>query len=363
MKTFAQITFLLLLLVSCENERDYTSVTPIDKVALGKKIFFDKNLSNPIGQSCATCHDPQSGFSDLNHNTVSGGAVDGFFGNRNSPSITYSMFTPPLQYDAEGGTFFGGFFLDGRVHTLQEQAKVPLMSPREMNITNPAMLVSKLQNAVYYDLFISVYGKETDVTKIVNNVADAITAYEKSAELNSFSSKFDFYSKGQLSLTAQETRGLALFKDEDKGNCAACHIVDADEDSGKVLFTDFTYDNIGIPKNADNPFYTAPFSLNPEGLNFLDLGLGKTVGDATHNGKFKVPTLRNVAVSAPYGHNGYFKTLEEVVRFYNKRDVMFFPAAEIPATVNRKELGNLGLTDQEEKDIVAFMKTLTDGFK
>ena len=362
-KTIVGGVLFIIVLCSCENERDYLTVTPIDKIALGKKIFFDKNLSNPIGQSCASCHNPQTGFSDLNHNIVSGGAVDGLFGNRNAPNIAYVMFSPTLQYDADGGTYFGGFFLDGRVHTLQEQAKKPFMNPLEMNITHPAMLVSKLQNAAYYDLYLSVYGKESNTDKIFNNIADAITAFEKSSELNPFTSKFDYYLKDQATLTAQELRGMELFKDEKKGNCAACHIIDSDENSGKILFTDFTYDNIGVPKNPNNPFYSMPNEFNPEGASAIDLGLGKTVNDASHNGKFKVPTLRNVAISAPYTHNGYFNTLEEVMHFYNKRDVESFPIAEIPATVNKDELGNLGLTDLEEKDIVAFMKTLTDGFR
>ena len=362
-KTIVSAVLFTIVFSSCENERDYLTVTPIDKIVLGKKIFFDKNLSNPIGQSCASCHNPQAGFSDLNHNIVTGGAVDGLFGNRNTPNIAYVMFAPTLQFDAEDGTYFGGFFLDGRVHTLQEQAKKPFMNPLEMNITNPAMLVNKLQNAAYYDLYLSVYGNESNNDKIVNNIADAIAAFEKSSEMNPFTSKFDYYLKNQATLTTQELRGMELFKNEKKGNCAACHIIDPDEVSGKVLFTDFTYDNIGVPKNPNNPFYTIPVELNPEGTNAIDLGLGKTVNDASHNGKFKVPSLRNVAISAPYTHNGFFKTLEEVMHFYNKRDVEFFPVAEIPATVNKDELGNLGLTDQEEKDIVAFMKTLTDGFK
>lgn len=362
-KATLKSALLVIVLSSCENERDYTSVTPIDKVALGKKMFFDENLSNPIGQSCASCHNPQTGFSDLNHNIVTAGAVDGLFGSRNAPNIAYSMFTPSLQYDADGGTYFGGFFLDGRVSTLQEQARKTFMNPLEMNIKDPAMLVDKLQNAAYYDLYLLVYGNESNPDKIVNNIVDAIAAFEKSSEMNPFSSKFDYYLKGQATLTTQESRGLALFKNEKKGNCAACHIMEPDEDSGKVLFTDFTYDNIGVPKNSNNPFYTMPLQFNPDGVNAIDTGLGKTVNEVNHDGKFKVPTLRNVAISAPYSHNGYFNTLEEVMDFYNKRDVEPFPAAEIPATVNHKELGNLGLTDQEEKDIIAFMKTLTDGFK
>lgn len=351
------------ILLSCEDDRDYTFVSPIDKVALGKELFFDKNLSNPGGQSCATCHSPQTGFSDLNHNIVSEGAVDGFFGNRNAPNVGYAMFAPPLHYDTVDGTYIGGFFLDGRVNTLEEQAKKPFMNPLEMNITNTEMLAAKLREAPYYALYQKVYGNNEDVETIFHNIVDAIATFEKSKEVNPFSSKYDYYLKGQATLTQQELRGLQLYNATDKGNCAACHISEPDEDNGKVLFTDFTYDNIGVPKNPNNPFYTIPVSNNPLGSNAIDYGLGAVVNDANQNGKFKVPTLRNVAVSAPYFHNGFYNTLEEVVHFYNRRDVEDFPAAEVPETVNHDELGNLGLTLQEEKDIVAFMKTLTDGFK
>ncbi len=164
-------------------------------------------------------------------------------------------------------------------------------------------------------------------------------------------------------LNTQELRGLQLFNDPIKSKCANCHLSEPDLISGKVLFTDFTYDNIGVPKNLSNPFYTIPTVFNPLGNNAIDYGLGGFLNDPTQYGKFKVPTLRNSAISAPYFHNGFFNTLEEVVHFYNKRDVEPFPPAEIPETVNQNELGNLQLTVQDEKDIVAFIKTLTDGFK
>jgi len=349
-------------LFSCESDKDYTTVTPLDKVTLGKQLFFDQNLSNPGGQSCATCHNPETGFSDVNHSIVSPGAHAGLFGNRNAPSIAYTMFTPQLQFDADGGTFFGGFFLDGRTNSLEEQASKPFFNPLEMNLTNPQMLTNKLLQAPYYDLYVKIYGNDTDPTTVLSNITDALATFERSKEVSPFTSKYDYYLKGMASLTPQELNGLRLFQDENKGNCAACHITDPDEDSGKILFTDFTYDNIGVPKNPNNPFYTLPCQYNPNGGNAEDLGLRVTVNNPNHNGKLKVPTLRNVGVTAPYLHNGLFNTLEEVVHFYNKRDTDF-PNAEVPATVNHNELGNLGLTAQEELDIAAFMKTLTDGYR
>ena len=128
------------------------------------------------------------------------------------------------------------------------------------------------------------------------------------------------------------------------------------------MFTDFTYDNLGTPRNPENPFYSLPTELNPDGYAYVDLGLGKTVNDPAQNGKFRVPTLRNVAVTPPYMHNGVFKTLFSVVAFYNTRDVADWPAPEVNVNVNRDELGNLGLSSQEVEDLVAFLRTLTDGW-
>lgn len=352
-----------LLFSSCAKDRDFTATTYIDKIQLGKLIFNDKNLSVPAGQSCSSCHSPATGFSDLNHGLVSEGAVHGLFGNRNAPNIAYSMFAPALYFDDIDSVYIGGFFLDGRVNTLEEQAKRPFLNPLEMNNADVTTVISKIKQAAYFPLYLQLYGEPSDSTAAFNNIADAIAAFEKTPDLNPFTSKFDYYLKGQATLTEQEQRGLLLFNDTAKGKCGQCHISEPDEASGKVLFTDFTYDNIGVPKNPANPFYTIPASFNPAGSNAIDRGLGGFLNDASNDGKFKVPTLRNAAISAPYFHNGFFNTLEEVVHFYNKRDVEVFPAAEIPATVNHNELGNLRLTTQEEKDIVAFIKTLTDGFK
>jgi len=357
------VSLSILALSSCNKERDIITTDYIDKIKLGKLIFNDKNLSNPIGQSCSSCHSAATGFSDLNHSIVSEGAVSGLFGNRNAPDIAYSMYAPSLHYDTDDSTYVGGFFLDGRVNTLEEQAQKPFLNPLEMNNTDVVMLISKIKEASYYPLYKTVYGELTDNKTAFNNITDAIASFERSPDLNQFTSKYDYYLKGQAELTLQELRGLQLFNDTLKGKCANCHPSEPDEESGKALFTDFTYDNIGVPKNQANPFYTIPSGFNPLGSNAVDYGLGGFLQDPDNYGRFKVPTLRNSAISAPYFHNGYFNTLEEVVHFYNKRDVETFPAAEISSTVNHDELGDLHLTAQEEKDIVAFLKTLTDGYK
>jgi cytochrome c peroxidase len=350
------------LLNSCQKDRDNTTVSPAMEVELGKDIFFDKSLSNPTGLSCSGCHDPKTGFSDLNHNIVSEGAVDNLFGNRNAPSIAYTMFSPTLHYDNMDSTYVGGYFLDGRTNSLEEQAKQPFLNKLEMNNKDVAMVVSKLQQASYFSLYKQVYGEIGDLDQAYNNIVAALAAFERSDELNPFTSKYDYYLKGEASLTAQELSGMKLFIDTAKGKCANCHPTQADEETGKVYFTDFTYDNIGVPKNQKNPFYGIPSTFNPLGAAYTDYGLGGFVKDHAYDGQFKVPTLRNSAISAPYFHNGFFNTLEEVVHFYNARDSLY-KNPEIAGNVNRLELGHLKLSAQEEKDIVAFLKTLTDGYK
>lgn len=272
------------------------------------------------------------------------------------------MFSTPLHFDQIDSTYVGGFFYDGRANSLEEQATKPFFNKLEMNIENVSMLISKIRSADYFSLYKTVYGEITDEEKALKNVADAISAYERSSEVNPFSSKYDYYLKGQAALSPEETRGLKIFTDTAKGKCANCHVIELDEESGKVLFTDFTYDNIGLPKNSNNPFYTIPSLFNPSGTSYIDNGLGAFLNNSAQNGKFKVPSLRNVAISSPYFHNGVFATLEETVHFYNKRDSLF-PDPEVPATVNKTELGKLKLSSQEEKDLVAFLKTLTDGYK
>jgi cytochrome c peroxidase len=193
-------------------------------------------------------------------------------------------------------------------------------------------------------------------------------------------------------LTPEENLGLQVFKE--KGRCADCHVLDKGPNGEPPLFTDFTFDNLGVPRNPDNPWYTMPASFNPDGKKWLDRGLGEFLESRAdyrpfakeNDGKQKVPTLRNVdrrpspAFIKAYMHNGYFKTLKGVVHFYNTRDVKAacknpltreadaiaqncWPEAQIKTNVNKSELGNLGLTDAEERAVVKFMQTLSDGFE
>lgn len=354
---------------NCEQKQDFDSVdaeqTLTPKQQLGKKLFHDRNLSTPPGQACVDCHLPESGFANPNSDLpVSQGVIKDRFGNRNDLIAAYAGFSPEFHYNAEDDMYVGGMFWDGRASNLEEQAKGPFLNPLEMANPDEEAVIEKIRNSDYVDLFKEVFGDDTlqNTEKAYNMVAEAIAEYERSGELNKFNSKYDYYLEGKVALTEQEMRGLALFEDENKGNCSACHPSELRFDGSHPLFTDYTYDNLGVPKNAENPFYYLPEDLNPDGVNFVDLGLGGIINDPELNGKFKVPTLRNAEKTSPYLHNGIFKTLREVVVFYNTRDVGPWPPPEVPENVNREELGNLGLTEQEADDIVAFLKTLTDDY-
>jgi cytochrome c peroxidase len=351
-------------------------------VALGRLLFFDASLSEPAGQSCAGCHDPALAFTDPDQTRpTSKGVHRERFGSRNTPTAMYMSFSPPFHFDAKEEHYVGGQFWDGRAATLEEQAKEPFLNVVEMANPDKRAVVEKVRRAPYATLFERIYGKGAldDVEPAYERIVGAIAAFERSAELQPFSSKYDAWLAGKAQLTGQELRGLKLYEDEKKGNCAACHPSQRGPKGEAPLFTDFTYDNLGVPRNPDNPFYAQDQRFNPDGRAFVDKGLGGAVKQAGEDGKFKVPTLRNIARTAPYMHNGYFKTLRGVVAFYNDRDARpactgeaseaealrqhCWPAAEVPANVNTEELGDLKLTEQEVDDIVAFMRTLDDGYQ
>ncbi len=280
-------------------------------------------------------------------------------------TASYAAHIPPRTFDEAEGLWVGGLFWDGRAASLAEQAKGPPLNPLEMANPDVDAVVAAIREAPYRDQFLEVYGEgaldDSDVA--YDFMADAVAAYEMSEELNPFNSKYDLYLAGEVLLTDGELHGLALFEDEEKGNCASCHPSRPGPDGAPPLFTDYTYDNLGTPKNPGNPFYFLPSEFNPDGVDYVDLGLGPVVGDPEFNGYFRVPTLRNVAATPPYMHNGVFHTMYQVVSFYNSRDVVPWPEPEVAATVNREELGALGLTPQEMESIVAFLRTLTDNYR
>jgi cytochrome c peroxidase len=370
----ASIAFLFI--ATADNVRT-EELTPKQK--LGKLLFIDTNLSTPKGMSCATCHNLEAAFTDPRPGfPVSEGIIPTRFSNRNSPSAAYAAYSPPLYFDPtmrpgiHDGMYIGGLFWDGRANTLEDQAKQPILNPLEMHNFTKRQVIIKVRSSKYANLFEEVFGPGSlplkNVDLAFNQLVEAIAEYERSSEVCRFSSKYDQYlaNPNEVPLTGSETRGLQLFTG--KANCKNCHFVDTNNSAGKPLFTSFGYQNIGVPKNPENPFYSLPKKLNPEGTNFVDLGLGSILNDLMQNGKFKIPSLRNVAVTAPYMHNGVFKSLREVLDFDNTRDVGSHPPPEVNMNIHRHmppmdgTFGRLGLTDQEIEDIIAFLRTLTDGY-
>jgi cytochrome c peroxidase len=357
-------------------------LTPIQR--LGKMLFFDTNLSDPPGQSCATCHAPEVGFtgpdSEINAaGAVYEGAVPGRFGNRKPPAAAYAGDSPILYYN--GSAWVGGMFWDGRAtgwmlgDPLAEQAMGPFLNPLEQNMSDPAAVVAKVKASGYASLFEKVWGigslANDSAAENYERIGRSIAAYERSPHVSKFTSRYDGYLKTGTGLTAKEQWGLQLF--EGKAKCSGCHPSRPGPDGKPPMFTDYTYDNLGIPKNPANPFYFEP-EWNPLGTAWIDLGLGDFLAHAgfpssvsePEMGKFKVPTLRNVAKKPysctvkAYAHNGYFKSLQAIVHFYNTRDVAAWPAPEYAPNMNTAELGNLKLTAVEEGAIVAFLRTLSD---
>ncbi len=342
---------------------------------LGKNLFFDTNLSTPAGQSCAACHAPGVGWTGPDEainaaGAVYEGAVSGRFGNRKPPASAYAGNSPILHFD--GTNWVGGMFWDGRAtggrlgDPLAEQAQGPFLNPLEQNNASAQAVIDKVLASDYKNLFLEIC-TDPGITAQYDCIGRAIAAYERSAEVSQFTSKYDYWLKGQTQLTGQERLGLQLFYG--KAKCANCHV--------PPNFTDFTYDNLGVPRNPMNPFYNEP-EWNPAGSDWVDPGLGaylKAAGqpEAVYQpewGKFKVPTLRNVDLRPSrhfvkaYGHNGYFKSLEEIVHFYNTRDVpgAGWPSPEVAVNINTTEMGNLGLNHGEELAIVAFLQALSDGY-
>jgi cytochrome c peroxidase len=417
---------------------------------LGKSIFFDDNLSINNNQSCAACHAPEAGWTGPDGAINAGGAVyegsiPGRFGNRKPPSSAYATPSPILDYviEKKQALFIGGNFWDGRAtgellgSPAADQAIGPFLNPAEQALPDSACVVYRVCNptvpADYPVSFEDVWGPGTcaiawpadietvcategaTVTLSVDdrvrsetnygNIGRTVAAYEDSPAVSEFSSKYDAFLARQVRLSPQERQGLALFRG--KGRCANCHVLDAGPNGEPPLFTDFTYDNLGVPKNPENPVYDV-------NTGFVDLGLGGFLAttpilnpDGTelvpdysvfadaNLGKQKVPTLRNVAkgsceadpsdpacIVKAYSHNGFFKSLKGIVHFYNTRDALpsceslglfdateaqalandCWPAPEVPQNVNTAELGNLHMTDAQEDAIVAFMKTLSDGY-
>ncbi len=422
---------------------------------LGKNIFFDSTLSDPPGLSCATCHLPSAGFTGSSSaiNSATGpmpGVVRGRSGRRKPQSVPYATFSPFGPYYSDDlAVFLGGTFWDGRTPDNAFQARMPFLDANEMANTPVGpypphsggfspLVAQKLQIRPYTPLFEQVFGAgvfASSDSDIYAMATAALAAFEASAEVNQFSSKFDASVYGtppmnRYRLSQSEANGMNLFFNQ--AQCFQCHSSATlspvlDVTGGKDTFTMYCYANIGVPKNADNPFYrntdcsSNPHGCNPLGPAFIDYGLGMNpnpspsgtrfmntnVGDiAAFRGLFKAPSLRNVDKRPTtdfvkdYTHNGVFKSLAEVVHFYNKRNIAvdslgnevafdlrvgpprgftpLFPPPEVLDNVqnvagvtpenatgdvaSNGQVGNLGLSANEEADVVNFLRTLTDGF-
>ena len=441
---------------------------------LGKLMNFDENMSPFRNEACASCHMPYAAYSgpipSVNLTMV---AYPGSFrfraGKRTAQRYTYSPRFPVLQFNETQQLFFGGNFWDGRStgYLLQsadaEQAQHPPVDPLEMGNPDTACIAFKLAQSQYRTLFEDVWGKgslninfppdteeicctpggaarfgtdvqpvrlspedRTRANRVYDNWGQSISFFESSNDVSPFTSKFDAFLKGNVTLTPDEMAGYQLFKG--KGNCNSCHLdgrgttlfpnqLDTSTAADvEPLFTCFGYANLGLPLNPRVAFYyeTTPdafgFTPNPFGFAYRDLGLGTFLrsgfGSADspnsdwtqfaplQDGRMQTLTARNVAMTPPqcptteapgpyfqkeFFHNGYIKSLKQLVHFYNTRDVFPFPVTsghcprgttekvdcwpmpEVPNNLDHT-IGQLGLTDHEEDLIVIFMQTLTDGF-
>ncbi len=428
---------------------------------LGKLVLFDKNLSVNRNEACSFCHMPETDFtgpiSILNQTTVSyPGSVRQRFGHRKPQSYTYASYYPVLQYNQSQQDFYGGNFWDLRAtgYRLQnpaaEQAQGPPVDPNEMGFADTACVVHRLSQSEYRPLFEAVWGEqafaiqwpadiepacgrpgpasESDPYPVhlgredrgrsnstYDQFALSAASYEASPDVSPFSSKFDYAvaNADKRVLSVDELAGWTLFRGRAK--CNTCHLDGTESTADQrrpgqakpgnaasvaPLFTDFTSNNLGLPRNLAIPYYAEDqpdafgYVANPAGNRFVDVGVGgflrgpenvnagwKQYADA-FDGKFQTTTLRNTDkrprpdfVKA-YMHNGYLKSLKEVVHFYNTRDTLgpckgphdprekvgCWPAPEVPQNLN-KTIGRLGLTGREENQIVAFLQTLTDGYR
>ena len=340
---------------------------------LGEVLFFDKSLSFNKTQSCSTCHNPGTAFVDQRKNSanqmVSEGDNPHLHGNRNANTALYAMFSPDFHFDEKIQDYVGGQFWDGRAKDLAEQAGGPPVNPVEMGMPDKKSIVERLKaNSIYYKAITAIYGESiwADTDKIYAIMEKAIAEFEKHELFAPFSSKYDRALKGEAELTALEAEGKALFFDKTRTNCSNCH-QSSEANSAKETFTNYRYYNIGVPSNQ------ALIKLNKLAADYVDNGLldnPMVKGDEKQKGKFKVPTLRNISVTAPYMHNGVFRDLKTVLLFkdsFNNPNRKINPEtgkawdkAEYAQTINPDVLKAKPLTDEEINALEAFLKTLTD---
>lgn len=356
------------------------------QAALGEKIFSDTSLSASGRQACASCHVSDNGHAPDNALAAQFGGVDGSLqGSRLAPSIRYLASNRAFAFAADG-TPTGGFFWDGRASSLADQAGGPLLNPVEMALGSKAEVVARIAQSPYAGEFQRVFGADilARPADAFERIKLALQRYQQEdPDFAPFSSKYDGFLRGTAALTDAELRGLALFNNPLKGNCAGCHPSGKAADGSLPLFTDFTYDNLGVPRNdelahnADPAYFDLGLCARPEGALAARTDLC---------GAFKVPSLRNVALRKAFFHNGRFKSLKDALTFYVQRDTSperFYPRrtdgsvdkfndlpAAFKANVNTSEVpynrqpGDApALTDAEIGELIAFLTTLSDGYQ
>jgi cytochrome c peroxidase len=355
---------------------------------IGRLVFFDTALSASGKLACATCHDPRYAYGPPPGKALAYGGKDmSSQGTRAVPSLRYLHGMPPFAeqhhfVDGDVGPV-GGFTWDGRASSLHEQAMVPLLAANEMANADAADVVHKLAKAAYAPLFKATFGADIfkDTERAFDASLAALEAFQQDpAEFYPYTSKYDAFLRGDTELTEQEERGVALFKDPAKGNCASCHL--GLVRAGKPPpFTDYDFANVGVPRNPRIAANRDP--------SYFDLGLcGPARRDLKNKreycGYFRSPTVRNVALRDAFFHNGVFTSLREVMHFYVERDLdpgKFYPRNpdgsihkydDMPdgfpvyidkdAPLDRAPGAAPALTDAEIDDVIAFLDTLTDGY-
>lgn len=344
--------------------------------ALGEALFFETALSANGTQSCATCHDPEAGFVDPRRDAegaFSRGDDGMSLGQRHAPTAAYAKFSPKF-HQREDGEWMGGQFWDGRAADLKAQAGGPILNPIELGHGTEAEAVARLAEIEgYVTSFKSLYNVDiTDETQAESGfdaLTSALAAFETSATFAPFDSKYDRYLRGEVELTKVEELGRLLFFSEQFTNCNQCHQLRRSAMDAEEPFTDYLYHNIGVPANLPGR------AVVGTPADFVDNGLldNPEVTDPAQRGKFKTPSLRNVAVTGPYMHNGVFQDLRTVVEFYNKYNSRAeaaqinpetqapWGAIPVPESLAETQLTHGPALDDKRIDaLVAFLKTLTD---
>jgi cytochrome c peroxidase len=361
--------------------------------SLGRALFFDPNLSASGKISCATCHDPKHDFGPPNDLAVQRGGGNGLsFGVRAVPSLKYAQNVPPFTehyVDDEGDDGIdqgpaGGRTWDGRAQSAHDQARLPLLSPFEMANADSNAVVAKVRRAEYAAQFRAAFGESVldDKSAAFKAILLALETFQQDPnDFYPYSSKYDAWLRHQASLSAAELRGLAAFNDPSKGNCARCH-PSAMKKGAFPQFTDFGYAALGVPRNSAIP-------ANRDARH-VDLGLcgplrTDLAGRKEFCGLFRTPTLRNAARRRVFFHNGVLRSLDQVMRFYAERDTSpqrWYPRArdggvqkfdDVPAQyqsnidtqppLDKRRGDRPAMSDQDIEDMVAFLRTLSDGFQ